>query len=405
MDNLAYLYLADAHENSTSSELVSLRVLLLKAPTPDWKSFSGGAWKHLLPLVVAVSILSSISSAFALQRGDQGPSVASLQGKLQQAGFYREQITQVYDFSTEEAVRRFQAAHGLVVNGIVGVETRQKLEQLLTQPVSQPASTASAPSVVVPSINSNNAEVLPGLTSAGTAVDKGGTSTPQTPTVTSGKTSTQRAHPQLLQRGDQGEDVRVLQEKLRVAGFYSGRATGVFGPVTEEAVKQFQIASQLDADGIVGPATLGKLPPMGVGGGVANPPRQTAANSDNLTMGHRGEAVIVLQQHLIAAGYLNGTPTGYFGPMTVDAVRRFQADNYLAVSGIAGPTTRAKLYSLTNTGTGGNFSVLEIQRRLQEQGFYRGQLDGIMGDETQRAIQQAQKFYGISLADITSRHF
>jgi peptidoglycan hydrolase-like protein with peptidoglycan-binding domain len=404
MDNLAYLYLADAHENSTSSELVSLRVLLLKAPAPDWKRFSGGAWKHLFPLVVAVSILSSISSAFALQRGDQGPSVANLQGKLQQAGFYREQITQVYDFSTEDAVRRFQAAQGLVVNGIVGVQTRQKLEQLLTQPVSQPASTASVPSVVVPTINGNYVEVLPGLSPASTPFDKVETSTPKTPTVTTAKTSTQRRHPQLLQRGDQGEDVRVLQERLRVAGFYSGNATGVFGPVTEEAVKQFQTASKLDADGIVGAATLGKLPPVGVGGGVANPPRQTA-NSDNIRMGHRGEAVRLLQQHLIAAGYLNGTPTGYFGPSTVDAVRRFQGDNYLAVSGIAGPTTRAKLYSLINTGKRGDFSVLEIQRRLQEQGFYRGQLNGIMGDETQRAIQQAQTFYGISLADITSRSF
>jgi peptidoglycan hydrolase-like protein with peptidoglycan-binding domain len=402
MDNLAYLYLANTYENSASSELASLSVLFKKASAPDWKRLSGGAWKHLLPLAVAVSILSSISSAFALQRGDQGPSVANLQRQLQQAGFYREQITQVYDFSTEDAVRRFQASQSLVVDGVLGVETRQKLENLLRQPVNPQASAPTITSTVVPTINSH-VESIPSLTTASTPFETVKTSTPPPKKVTTAKSPTQRRHPQLLHRGDQGEDVRVLQERLRVAGFYSGKATGVFGPVTEEAVKQFQTASKLDADGIVGPSTIKKLPPVGVGGGTTTPPtpRQTA-NPDNLRMGNRGEAVRLLQQHLIAAGYLNATPTGYFGSHTDDAVRRFQAANHLAVSGIAGPTTRAKLYSLINTGRQGNFSVLEIQRRLQEQGFYRGDLNGVMSDETKRALQQAKTFYGINLSNITS---
>ncbi|MDB9447376.1 peptidoglycan-binding domain-containing protein [Anabaena sp. CS-542/02] len=402
MDNLAYLYLANTYENSASSELASLSVLFKKASAPDWKRLSGGAWKHLLPLAVAVSILSSISSAFALQRGDQGPSVANLQRQLQQAGFYREQITQVYDFSTEDAVRRFQASQSLVVDGVLGVETRQKLETLLRQAVNPQASAPTITSTVVPTINSH-VESIPSLTTASTPFETVKTSTPQPKKVTTAKSPTQRRHPQLLHRGDQGEDVRVLQERLRVAGFYSGKATGVFGPVTEEAVKQFQTASKLDADGIVGPSTIKKLPPVGVGGGTTPPPRpRQTANPENLRMGNRGEAVRLLQQHLIAAGYLNATPSGYFGPHTDDAVRRFQAANHLAVSGIAGPTTRAKLYSLINTGRQGNFSVLEIQRRLQEQGFYRGDLNGVMSDETKRALQQAKTFYGINLSNITS---
>jgi peptidoglycan hydrolase-like protein with peptidoglycan-binding domain len=46
--------------------------------------------------------------------------------------------------------------------------------------------------------------------------------------------------------------VRWLQEKLTQLGFYKGPVTGVFGPLTETSVKQFQSAKRLTADGIVG---------------------------------------------------------------------------------------------------------------------------------------------------------
>lgn len=115
----------------------------------------------------------------------------------------------------------------------------------------------------------------------------------------------------------------------------------------------------------------------------------------------------VLQEQLIQAGYLQGQPNGYFGPYTAEAVKRFQAANYLAASGIAGPTTRAKLHSSLNKAkaTKGDFNVLEIQRRLQEKGFYKGQLNGVMADDTKKAIKQAQEFYGVSLADVRSGRF
>jgi peptidoglycan hydrolase-like protein with peptidoglycan-binding domain len=211
-----------------------------------------------------------------------------------------------------------------------------------------------------------------------------------------------RRSPNYLVKGDEGEDVRTLQQRLRVAGFYYGNATGIFGPITEEAVKRFQTAYKLDADGIVGPATLSKLPPEGIGG--ENPPQRTAAK-DTLTVGDRGEAVRVIQEQLIKAGYLQGQPNGYFGPYTAEAVKRFQAANYLAASGIAGPTTRARLYSLVSQAPKSDFNVLEIQRRLQARGFYKGQLNGLMADDTRKAIKQAQEFYGISLTDVRSGNF
>jgi zinc D-Ala-D-Ala carboxypeptidase len=67
-----------------------------------------------------------------------------------------------------------------------------------------------------------------------------------------------------LRRGDNGADVRELQ--IRVAGWAADSATkthvavdGDFGPGTEAAVKRFQSAYGLGADGIVGPQTQNVL--------------------------------------------------------------------------------------------------------------------------------------------------
>ena len=57
----------------------------------------------------------------------------------------------------------------------------------------------------------------------------------------------------LLKRGDNNENVKKLQAKLGV------EAIGTFGPKTEEAVKAWQGANGLTADGIVGDGTWNKM--------------------------------------------------------------------------------------------------------------------------------------------------
>ncbi|MEH2140477.1 peptidoglycan-binding domain-containing protein [Nostoc sp.] len=382
MENLAYLHLAFAYEDSTPSELVSLSSLFNKAAAPDWKRLSGRAWKYMLPLALSLSILGAVSSVMALEKGDQGPSVRNLQQKLKTAGFYQASVSQVYDVSTQEAVRRFQKAAGLPVDGIVGSSTLQKLESWQAKKPSTTTTQAKKATVV-----STQQAKKPSPTSSATS-----------------SATTQRRNPNYLAKGDEGENVRVLQERLRVAGFYYGNATGIFGPITEESVKRFQDAYKLSVDGIAGPATLGKLPGVGIGDGEEAAPKKVV-NRDKLRVGDRGEPVRVIQEQLIQAGYLEGEPNGYYGPYTADAVRRFQAANFLTASGVAGPTTRAKLYSSVNTASKSEFNTLEIQTRLRERGFYKGKLNGVMADDTKKAIKQAQEFYGISLKDLKSGRF
>lgn len=58
---------------------------------------------------------------------------------------------------------------------------------------------------------------------------------------------------QTLRLGSRGQDVRLLQGKLSL------HVDGIFGRVTEEAVKVFQSEKNLKADGIVGPKTWAAL--------------------------------------------------------------------------------------------------------------------------------------------------
>lgn len=80
------------------------------------------------------------------------------------------------------------------------------------------------------------------------------TTTPQQPRTTSVPAPTTTLKP-----GDQGAQVKVLQRALVSLGYSLGKVDGIYGPGTQDAVKRFQQASGLTADGIAGAKTLSAL--------------------------------------------------------------------------------------------------------------------------------------------------
>jgi putative chitinase len=95
----------------------------------------------------------------------------------------------------------------------------------------------------------------------------------------------------LLKKGDNNENVKLMQEKLGISP-----AVTNFGPKTEAAVKEFQAKHGLVADGIVGPGTWAKI--MGEDTPVPPPPVQTIAPVGGLKLdklkGHIPDAVIAM---------------------------------------------------------------------------------------------------------------
>src|SRR5215211_7916389 len=111
--------------------------------------------------------------------------------------------------------------------------------------------------------------------------------------------------------------VRQLQRALRTAAYTTGRVDGVYGPLTEGAVRRFQAAYGLTVDGVVGPETRAALraasadesrapPALRPGGGYRTP----------------GDSARVLdvQRMLRGLGYEAGPLDGLFGPQTQAAV-------------------------------------------------------------------------------------
>lgn len=125
----------------------------------------------------------------------------------------------------------------------------------------------------------------------------------------------------VLQRGSSGPEVAALQYFLRHHG-HDIPADGLFGPVTEQAVRDFQSARGLTVDGLVG----GQTWPALVQGVV-------------LQRGSSGEAVRAAQVLLLEKfGYAEIVVDGLFGGVTEGVVKAFQTSHGLTADGMVGAT-------------------------------------------------------------------
>ena len=62
-----------------------------------------------------------------------------------------------------------------------------------------------------------------------------------------------------LQKGDEGDEVLKLQNRLKELGYLFVNATGTFAEGTEQSVKDFQLLNGMTVTGIADPETLQKI--------------------------------------------------------------------------------------------------------------------------------------------------
>ena len=154
-----------------------------------------------------------------------------------------------------------------------------------------------------------------------------------------------------LKKGSTGEAVIALQNRLIELGYLFGKADGVYGTATAQAVAAFQAANKLSKDGVAGSRTQAKLfsssaaKPKPKATATPAPKATTAPSSSLLKRGDSSDAVKSMQTQLIALGYLTGKADGEFGYKTYQALLAFQRANRLKADGIAGAQTLSILSS------------------------------------------------------------
>lgn len=135
-----------------------------------------------------------------------------------------------------------------------------------------------------------------------------------------------------------------------------------------------------------------------------------------LKTGSRGSAVVDMQNKLRIAGVYKGKSHGTFDTATKNSVIAFQKKNKLKADGVAGPTTLAKLDSVTTVaakaatvkattpavktypilkvGSKGA-AVVDMQNKLKRTGIYKGKSSGTFDTATKNAVVSFQKKYKI----------
>lgn len=144
----------------------------------------------------------------------------------------------------------------------------------------------------------------------------------------------------VLKEGMQGSAVVELQKDLKKLGYFSAETTGYYGQLTESAVKSLQKRYGLAADGVAGNDTFALVRRLLEGTKSAASSRSSgSAYSGTLKKGMRGNGVAALQKDLKRLGYLKADATGYYGDLTVSAVKNLQKRYGLVVDGVAGQNT------------------------------------------------------------------
>ena len=214
----------------------------------------------------------------------------------------------------------------------------------------------------------------------------------------------------LFKRGSRGDGVYALTSRLSEMG-YPVSPTNYYSDSVAAAVRLFQSANGLSADGMAGKLTQEKLYSVSAIGYS-----ESGQTYPTLVRGDRGMALLyTLQQRLKDLGYYTIRVDGIFGSGTQRAVRWFQSVNGLSVTGKADNATQQLLYSAQAKAASGyspdsydtlsrsnryKAAVVPLQRRLKALGYLSGSADGYFGSNTYRAVRNFQSRNGLSVTGV-----
>jgi peptidoglycan hydrolase-like protein with peptidoglycan-binding domain len=253
------------------------------------------------------------TSTGQLARGSRGPAVADVQRALLSAGIrVAGGADGIFGPATEAALREFQRANGLTVDGRVGPQTAAALA----------------------AVGAGSGEAAsPPRQSDGSAIVG-------------------------LRLGARGPAVTALQRAIMELGWHvPGGADGIFGTATQSVVLLVQRTNGIAPSGEIDATTARALGLSGSAPTAAPAPSSPSSSGTTAagfaTYDERGARVVALQQALIRAGIaVRGGADGVFGTGTLAAVIAFQRARGLAATGkVDAPTAAALGLSPMNAPT------------------------------------------------------
>ena len=264
-----------------------------------------------------------------LRLGSGGEDVVEIQRELNRIAANYPSIPKIsgsrgyFEQTTQNAVKQFQRIFNLNPDGIVGKETWYKIKQIY-----------------------NGIKGLSELYSEGITISEA-----------------ERKYERVLQKGNSGASVRILQYYLNFLSYFNLKLPyvsidGIFGDETRDAVLTFQSLYGLDVDGIVGRDTWDMIQ-NAYAGVLTSLPDEYRSYSSLLypgyiiTMGASGKVVEQLQTYLktIAANtpsVPDVTVDGYYGDETRNAVLAVQRLEGIEQNGQVGVLTWNAIVNLYN---------------------------------------------------------
>lgn len=386
--------------------------------------------KKFLAIMLVLAMLlpaGALAATRTLKLGHTGDDVKAVQTKLSSYGYYAGAADGEFDVATTTAVKSFQRANRLAVDGKVGPKTLAKLNSGSVVDVKGVQTSLQNLGYYDGAIDGNFGALSVNAVKAFQKANKidpaNGVLTAETLTaLNSGSAVSKPANTMVggtLSSGSYGEAVEVLQQDLKDTYYYYGKVDGIFGPDVAQALKAFQSSTGLAADGKYGPKSYNALHNRTASifnGGI--PGRV-------LTSGAHGWDVYVVQQKLANMNY-SVNLTGHYDAATVAAVKKLQAKNGLVEDGKFGADERRYVWPsavdqqeqdkinkelaedknaystdygrIIKKGSYGN-DVANAQMRLKAGNYLFGKADGKFGPETEAAVMKLQKQLGLKKVD------
>lgn len=143
----------------------------------------------------------------------------------------------------------------------------------------------------------------------------------------------------ILKQGSQGGEVKEVQRRLKLWGYYKGETDGVFGAGTRSAVIAFQKKNGLKADGVVGKSTYKAL-------GMESSYQALVNNVTNGVGGYSSSDVYLLAKTIYAEG--RGEP--YTGQVAIGAVVMNRVRNSAFPNTVSGVVYQKHAFTAVSDG-------------------------------------------------------